>query len=354
MINVTQSPMTVADYCQAFDDKAILVNRNYQRSWEVWPLLARSFLIESIVLGYPVPKLSLHQVLDLRSRKTVKEIVDGQQRTAAIYEFFTGRLRLSTGLETDGLAGHTYEELDEDLQEAFLNYSLSIDLFVGATAAEIREVFRRMNSYTVPLNPEEDRHAGFQGQFKWYIYRLSRALEATLGSAGVFTQREFVRMQDAKLLTEITYAMHHGITTTNKTDLKRIYKTYDVDFPDEERDKTAITGAVDLMRDMEELHNGPLMKSYVVYSLVLAIVQHQTPLAVLNDAAPSESHNGLQRDVVLSGLQRLAGALEEKDDYKGPLRGFVQACLSRTNVRDQRSARLHWLYRALNGTLPSG
>ena len=353
MIHVTQSPMTVADYCQALNDKTIMVNRNYQRSWEVWPPLARSFLIETIVLGYPVPKLYLHQILDLRSRKTIKEIVDGQQRTVAIQQFFTGGLRLSSGLETEGLAGHTYEELEENLQEAFLSYSLAIDLFVGATPEEIREVFRRMNSYTVPLNPEEDRHAGYQGHFKWYIYRLSRALEGILGSTGIFTQREFVRMQDAKLLTEITHAMHNGITTTNKRALQGIYKTYDTDFPKADRDKNAIVDAFYILNDMDGLHNGPLMKSFVVYSLILAIIHHQMPLDVLSDGSPDEPRNDLQPVIAFEGLQRLAGALEEKEDYRGPFREFVGTCLSRTNVKTQRTTRFTWLYRALNGTLPA-
>jgi hypothetical protein len=60
------------------------VNRNYQRSDQVWPAIAKSYLIETILLGYPVPKLSLYQVLDLKSRKTSKEIVDGQQRSVTI------------------------------------------------------------------------------------------------------------------------------------------------------------------------------------------------------------------------------------------------------------------------------
>ena len=345
--------MTIADYCRAFNDKSITVNRDYQRSGKIWPPSARSFLIESIVLGYPVPKLSLHQRLDVRSRRTVKEIVDGQQRTAAILEFFDGDLRLSGNLETEALAGHTYPELDEESQAAFLNYSLPIDLFIGTTPHEIREVFRRMNSYTVPVNPEEDRHARFQGQFKWHIYHLSRSLEEILEKTGVFAGRSFIRMQDAKLLTEISHAMHHGIATTSKHHLTRMYKAYDSCFPGAQRDSNALTSAFSVLNRMEELHSGPLMTGYVVYSLILAIIQHQTPLEVLDTHVQGEPRNVLDLRVAVEGLQRLAEALEEKDDYGGALRPFVSACLSRTNVADQRATRFLWLYRALNGTLPT-
>ena len=78
-----QSPMTVADYCAGLDRGELQVNQLYQRSDKVWPPAARSFLIETIILGYPLPKIFLFQKTDLKSKKTVKEIVDGQQRTRA-------------------------------------------------------------------------------------------------------------------------------------------------------------------------------------------------------------------------------------------------------------------------------
>ena len=352
MINVTQSPMTVADYCQAFADKKILVNRDYQRSWEVWPPVARSFLIESIILGFPVPKFYLHQVLDLRSRKTIKEIVDGQQRTAAIYEFFNGDIRLSGGLETQAIAGRTYDELDQEHQQAFLSYSLAIDLFVGATEAEIREVFRRMNSYTVPLNPEEDRHATYQGEFKWYIYHLARSVESILGAAGVLMQRDFVRMQDAKLLTEITHAFHEGIKTTSKKHLRRIYDNLDKEFPEREDYRRRLLEAFGFLRQLEPIHGGPLMKGYVVYSLILAIAHALDPVPKLKEYAPSDGPIAIDVETAVEGLQRLADALDAKDDYQGPLKLFVKACTGRTNVKDQRATRFIWLGHAISGQLP--
>ena len=41
-------------------ERAISVNRNYQRSNAIWPAAARSFLIDSMLCGFPIPKLSLY------------------------------------------------------------------------------------------------------------------------------------------------------------------------------------------------------------------------------------------------------------------------------------------------------
>ena len=63
-MKITSSAFTVSDYCEAMKRKEIIVNRDYQRSSKVWPPQARSFLIETILLDCPIPKLSLYQITD--------------------------------------------------------------------------------------------------------------------------------------------------------------------------------------------------------------------------------------------------------------------------------------------------
>lgn len=209
------TPYTVAEFCAAMKRHEIKVNYAYQRSPKVWPPAAKSFLIETLLLGYPMPKLSLYQITDVKTRKTIKEIVDGQQRSNTIIEFYDDKLRLSKSASPPEAAGKNYTELDEQLQHRFLDYALSVDLFIGATNEDIREVFRRMNSYTVPLNSEEKRHSRFQGDFKWFVYRLTKKYSQAFENIGAFSEKQLNRMQDAKLFSEIVHAMFYGITTTN-------------------------------------------------------------------------------------------------------------------------------------------
>jgi hypothetical protein len=95
MLAIQPTNMTIAEYCGAMERKDIIVNKTYQRSDKVWPDSARSFLIESVLLGYPVPKIYLHSKTDLKTRRTIKEIVDGQQRSRAIFDFFNDNFNLS-------------------------------------------------------------------------------------------------------------------------------------------------------------------------------------------------------------------------------------------------------------------
>lgn len=134
-MNVTPTGFTVAEYRQQMREKSIIVNHEYQRSDKVWPPAARSCLIETLLLGFPMSKLSLYQTVDLRTRRTKKEIVDGQQRSQTILDFFEGKLRISG---KGPFGGKTFGQLEEDEQLRFVNYAMTVDLFVNATPDEIR------------------------------------------------------------------------------------------------------------------------------------------------------------------------------------------------------------------------
>lgn len=103
-MHITPTNFTIADYCNAMIRNEIIVNRDYQRSDQVWPPRAKAFLIETILLDYPIPKLSLYQVTDVKSRKTIKEIVDGQQRSQAILDFYNDKFSLSKETEMPELS----------------------------------------------------------------------------------------------------------------------------------------------------------------------------------------------------------------------------------------------------------
>ena len=132
--------------------------------------------------------------------------------------------------EDFALRNKIFSELEEDDKHSFLDYGLDVDLFVSATTAEVVEVFRRMNSYTVPLNAEEQRHATYQGKFKWFIVDVADKVEAIFLQTGIFKEKQLVRMADNKLLTELCDSFLNGIRTTDKKILDSVYRDCDEEF----------------------------------------------------------------------------------------------------------------------------
>jgi hypothetical protein len=349
---VSQSThMTVAEYCTAMERNEIIVNKNYQRSDQVWPDVARSFLIESIMLGFPIPKVYLHSKTDLKTRKTIKEIVDGQQRSRAISDFFFDKLALSKQLETEELRGRTYSQLDEEWQSKFITHSIAIDLFLAASQDEVIQVFRRMNSYTVPLNPEEMRNAEHQGEFKWFLYEFAQGYSSAMADLGIFGAKGLVRMQDLKLYTEILHAMQHGITTTNKAALDAMYRDNDQSFAKEDNFAKPLKYAFDRICSMSYLKDSNLAKPYMIYSLALAIIDSQSSIPNLGQFKLAVDFDSISLERRLLDMSA-AIDLDSSKTKKSPFGNFIEASRERTNVKAQRETRVKWFIKALSGSQP--
>ena len=350
-MHITSTNYTVADYCQAMINREIIVNRNYQRSDKVWPPAAKSFLIETILLNYPIPKLSLFQKTDLRSRKTYKEIVDGQQRSQAILEFFEDKFRLSRSSEIAEVAGKQCSELDKEFQQAFLDYSLSVDLLVSATVFDIREVFRRINAYTVPLNPEEKRHSVYQGEFKWFIHKLSRTYDQNLLDLGVLGEKQLTRMADTKLYSEIIHALLNGITRTNAKILDKLYESRENEFHEIGEVAKKLEYAIDFILNITDIHKGPLMRPYNFYSLVLAIIHMRNPVKSFLPLYQPQIPYNCDSNVVVANLTLLVQVLETPEEADGKFKEIISATSSGTNFKENREKRFTWLCKALEPKL---
>jgi hypothetical protein len=142
----------------------------YQRPADRWSLAHRQRFIDSLLNGYDVPKLYLHDLRGLQPTK-VYAVVDGKPRLHALWDFVGGIYPLGPDfvLEADPdpstagaeppRAGMRWTDLDPAWRRAFLGTYLSVVLVQRATEADIDELFFRLNS-GVPLTPAERRATG--------------------------------------------------------------------------------------------------------------------------------------------------------------------------------------------------
>jgi len=345
-MKVNSTSFTVAEYCQQMTDRAITVNRDYQRSNAIWPVAARSFLIDSMLNGFPIPKISLYQKTDFRTRRTVKEIVDGQQRSQAILDFFNDSFRITTKGEFSGLS---YTKLSEEQQQSFLSYQLSIDVFVDATEADIRELFRRVNSYNVPLNPQEIRHATYQGKFKWFLLEMANQYSQFFKDMGIFSENQMARMEDAKFIGDICVGLLDGIVSASESRIEKIYKKFDKDFPIEEQLKSSIQYGIDQTIAYKEALGEGLTKKYQFYCLLLAFIHSKNPFEALQDTFFStgtaiQSPQSVKEK--LSRLSEVAGS--GRTDGDPELQSFLTASEKTTDKKIQREVRFKAFCNAIN------
>lgn len=341
-METVRTDMTIADFAAAYDRNDIVVNRDYQRSDKVWPDAAKSFLIETLILGYPLPKLSMYQITNVRTRRTVKEIVDGQQRATTISDYLHNSFALSSKLQTERLRGRRYDDLANSDKSRLLSYSLPIDLFVAATPFDVRETFRRMNSYTVPLNAEESRHARFQGPFKWFVYNIAKEFEETFIAIGTFNAKKLVRMQDTKLISEFLHAFENGIETTSKTTLDRLYETYDDDYPDDDRASKRFRYLLEQLDDIVDLLKGTsVSKQHMMYSLMLALAHsHREVPSLTRDYEFTRRPRRIPAS--FPGSIEWLDELLDSEQVPRRYQRLYDACTVKTNVKSERITRFQW------------
>ena len=205
-MKIISSQFTISEIRDQLGRGDLIVNKAYQRSPGIWPPQAKTYFIDTVLEGYPFPKVYFYEVYDQRRKKPSREIVDGQQRLSTLIEFLGGDLRLSNS--SRGHAGKVFEDLDEDLQQEFITTPVQVDIILQAERSELLEMFRRINAYTAPLNAPEKRHSKYNGRFKWFITELADRYSPLLEEFGIFTPKQMVRMADTEFL---------GVTCSPKT-----------------------------------------------------------------------------------------------------------------------------------------
>lgn len=336
--------MTIATYCQQLENGQISINNDYQRSDTVWPPAARSNLIETILLGYPIPKFLLSQNTDLRKRTTHQEVVDGQQRTRAIREFFEDKFRITRG-EYKGLS---FKDLSDEQKKTFVEYNLSLDVFNSATDEEIREVFRRINSYHVPLNAAENRHARFQGEFKWAMKALANKWTENLVVCGVVKERQVSRMIDIELMTDLTDLILNGVRTSTPTTRLELYENHDEAFRQQSHVERTIKRAMELFLSLDSIRNTVLVERENFLSFMggaFWLLDPKTKIKISIKKSKSvrllRDHEDIERN--LSILNEVLETNEVPDDWLE----FKTAASEATNTSKNRTIRIDWIATAL-------
>lgn len=221
---------SINDFINWYDNNELSLSPKYQRN-AVWNNNAKSYLMDTILRGYPIPQIFLRQIIDVNTRKTTREIIDGQQRLRSIIEFTQDSYPISKSHNND-LGGKFYSELTDNLKEAFLSFNISTEIIKLKEDSKIYEMFARLNTNNMALNKQELRNAKFWGEFKVYIYKKTTQLRDFLITNNIFKDKDFARMNDVEFINSITILLLDGIITETPIKIDGYYKKYDNTFKD--------------------------------------------------------------------------------------------------------------------------
>ena len=268
MKNFDTRTYSIADFVEWDKNGMLELSPDFQRR-SVWSDKAKSYLIDTVLRGKPMPKIIITQRLE--GAKNIRVVVDGQQRLRAILGYFNGDFKISKAHNKE-LTKFTFQTLPDGLDKEFLKYELGADLLFDIPYQEILDIFARINSYTVKLEPQEIFNAKYLGYFKQAVYRLGFKYVNYFIEAGVLTKAKVTRMAEAELAADLIVSLIDKVQT-NKG-IESYYKTYEDEQSNlEEIEKRfdKIMTYVGSIYSAKELNNTNFKRAHLFYTLFTAI-----------------------------------------------------------------------------------
>lgn len=351
----TPQHYTVADFLKWNDDQELILNPKFQRG-PVWSNSARSYLVDSLLRGYPIPKLLIRTKVDRDNRRTIRDVVDGQQRLRAIIDFAENRLVL--GVKAQEYRGMRYTDLTDEDKDSFLSYKLTCEQLINASDEDVLEVFTRINSNAIPVVEAEMRNARFDNEFSDLVKELVRSM-SEIWALGVLSDRDRVRMADQSLVAEVIGFFMHGVTDGGESRITKLYQEvskerFEVnELPESNRVIEVCSQAADLLIGLKD---EPIVKRPHFIMLVAALMYARGwlpngKLDLTKTITRDEIDLG-RRDEIVDCLTRLNIALSVDSDEEIPssLRPFRSARATTQRMRS-REPRFNYFCLALAGEL---
>lgn len=190
-------------------------NPDYQRP-PVWTRSQKQLLIDTILRNYDVPKLYWRRV---STNPDKYEVIDGQQRLRAVWDYFSGEYGLPANADPVGehpVARRKYKGLPDELRIRFDTYALDIVLVDDAEGDEVREMFLRLQNGTT-LRAQEKRNA-YPGKMRDFVREL--ASHSFFGSVAFANSRYTHDLVAAQF---VCLEIAGGPTNVKNRELNRMY-----------------------------------------------------------------------------------------------------------------------------------
>lgn len=196
----------------------------YQRK-SVWSTKDRKFFLDTIFRNYPAPPIFIHREVNDKGYTTY-HVVDGKQRIETILSFFDNKLSISSNFGDKNLDGKKFKDLNSEYKRLFWDYTLVVDFIDVIEGNNIEEVFDRVNRNAKNLQPQELRHARFNG---WFIdYAENEADSEFWWNYKISTKGRDKRMKNIQFISELLMiVLQRKVIGFDQSAIDEIYADYD-------------------------------------------------------------------------------------------------------------------------------
>ncbi len=224
-VRVTKKDFSIYELYRKYTvKKQLVLDVNFQRN-TVWKYKQKCELIESILMGLPLPIFYFKQ-----QNNSTYVVVDGKQRLSTLFDFLNNKFALRSLKILTFLNGKKFKDLVEDLgiyQSQIEDYQVYSHVILPPTPDKIIfDIFDRVNRGGTQLNKQEIRNALYHGRGLNMIASVAKSEEFM--KATRIEHKKDTRMKGSYLLTRFLafYLLFNGLLV--KEDQKYVY-TGDID-----------------------------------------------------------------------------------------------------------------------------
>jgi hypothetical protein len=144
---------TIGQIYKEIADELLILTPDFQRRF-VWTQSHQEEFIDTILGGYPFPEIYVSKGdVDVVAMRTVRLVIDGQQRLTTIKNYIDGRS------EKPYSKIPNYKDLEDDQKGDFLSYEVVVRDLGKINDTTVKEIFRRINLTKFNLDTTEIHNA---------------------------------------------------------------------------------------------------------------------------------------------------------------------------------------------------
>ena len=169
-IRIQTRHFSIRQMIDMIDDEEVDLAPDFQRAY-VWKAKQRCGLIESVLLGIPLPSFYLNEDSDGKM-----QVVDGVQRLTSIHKFYHGDFSLCGLTYLEELNGKLFSDIEATVfGRRFKNTQLVAHVIAPQTPARVKyDIFKRLNTGGTPLTAQEIRHCMSRDRSRNFLRHLTQ------------------------------------------------------------------------------------------------------------------------------------------------------------------------------------
>jgi len=253
----------IIDIYNKLKNGSLILKPRFQRNL-VWNDKHKENFIQTILLNLPFPEVYFCDgKIELKNKNSKTNVVDGQQRLNAIYNYINGDIKCFNI--------KTFDSLTDKEKTTFYNYRVVVRDLQQVDNNQIKDIFKRINSVNYALNATEIHNALYEGEFINVAKKISQ--DKSLDKLSIFRDSQISRMKDIELILVIMSTIEINGYFTRSQEVEGLIQRYDNKYPSRLIMKKNLIGTFNLLSKINLENDSMWFRVSNFFTLIVELIK---------------------------------------------------------------------------------